>query len=609
MKVKTTRGRPATPRAADRGTDPSLLPIWLGDPVDPVGSVAGTTERDRFPERNAPRRQDRPAPTRVTFVLALALATESCGTGTQQPSDAEADRGCSTTPLCYGADTACSPLALAATSGLTLLAGGIVALPAYRTPPDVIWPINSFRGTVFRVDSIRREIEAAYHTGPNHGDGCYGGQFAGDHPGGDSPSRAAVDDGGDLYVANRACGGQASVTKIAYAEERCIDRNGNGTIETSHGRAELLTFDSHDAWDDECILWHTVLGEPDSQARPLLLARMTPPDAEPRDVLWVGLYRDMQMVEMDPATGELTGEVVETPGLTPYNAAVTPDGWIWIVAFSTGVVGRFHVSDPINTYEPIIVDLGLPAQRVTVDERGIPWAANNSFVWLGNTDRLDFARLSGLDGGNILADGAGHVWTADGTCHMRRISIDDPSDVLDFDPGVAPHEDDSFDCGMAVDHHHGLWVFAGGSNKAAVINLDDLSVEPVLDDCDSYLCMQHPYIRGDITGFTRTINRRDRGSWTGHFQQCATARSAELVVNADVPDSSAVTVKVRGAAEETGLGDQPWVDLEPEAGLMRYPLGTAGADPWIEVRVDLLATRLDQSPVLRRVELRDQAGD
>ncbi|MSP59695.1 MAG: hypothetical protein EXR72_05015, partial [Myxococcales bacterium] len=47
------------------------------------------------------------------------------------------------------------------------------------------------------------------------------------------PSRTSVDFNGDLWVANRAFGGQSSVTKICNDLPCCKDRNKNGKIDTS----------------------------------------------------------------------------------------------------------------------------------------------------------------------------------------------------------------------------------------------------------------------------------------------------------------------------------------------------------------------------------------
>src|SRR5262249_46854295 len=51
---------------------------------------------------------------------------------------------------------------------------------------------------------------------------------------GNSPSRTSVDFNGDVWVANRAPAGQASITKIANDPSECVDRNSNGKVDTSH---------------------------------------------------------------------------------------------------------------------------------------------------------------------------------------------------------------------------------------------------------------------------------------------------------------------------------------------------------------------------------------
>src|SRR5436190_1887749 len=49
-----------------------------------------------------------------------------------------------------------------------------------------------------------------------------------------SPTRrTSADFNGDLFISNRAFGGQSSVTKIANDPSACIDRNHNGRIDTS----------------------------------------------------------------------------------------------------------------------------------------------------------------------------------------------------------------------------------------------------------------------------------------------------------------------------------------------------------------------------------------
>src|SRR5690606_31400693 len=54
-----------------------------------------------------------------------------------------------------------------------------------------------------------------------------------------------------VAVVNRAGG---SVVKIAAVEDRCVDANGNGVIETSTGPGDVREWGQ-----DECVLWQTEL--------------------------------------------------------------------------------------------------------------------------------------------------------------------------------------------------------------------------------------------------------------------------------------------------------------------------------------------------------------
>jgi hypothetical protein len=66
------------------------------------------------------------------------------------------------------------------------------------------------------------------------------------------PSRTSVNLFGDAAVVNRGDGG--SVIKIAAEETRCVDKNGDGVIQTSRSAMEILPWG-----EDECVLWSVPL--------------------------------------------------------------------------------------------------------------------------------------------------------------------------------------------------------------------------------------------------------------------------------------------------------------------------------------------------------------
>ena len=78
-----------------------------------------------------------------------------------------------------------------------------------------IWVANSSEGTVSKIDTVTLEEVGRYKTHPSYGD----------------PSRTSVSLNGDVAVANR---------------------NGNGSIDTSTGKNDVLEWD-----DEECRAWFT----------------------------------------------------------------------------------------------------------------------------------------------------------------------------------------------------------------------------------------------------------------------------------------------------------------------------------------------------------------
>jgi hypothetical protein len=72
-------------------------------------------------------------------------------------------------------------------------------------------------------------------------------------PAGESPSRTAVSADGRFVVVNNRQTGRS--TMIAANVEDCVDKNGNGMIDTSQNKANLLALGA-----DECVRWSIVPG-------------------------------------------------------------------------------------------------------------------------------------------------------------------------------------------------------------------------------------------------------------------------------------------------------------------------------------------------------------
>jgi hypothetical protein len=127
-----------------------------------------------------------------------------------------------------------------------------------------IWIANSGEGTISKLatrDHYRKNPQTGeqelvktgqelgrYRTGPGNG----------------NPSRTTVDQEGNVWVGNR---NNNTITKVGLAEfGNCVDRNGNGIIDTSTGKDDIKSWSGYFGdgqgvanSQDECMLQHVAL--------------------------------------------------------------------------------------------------------------------------------------------------------------------------------------------------------------------------------------------------------------------------------------------------------------------------------------------------------------
>ena len=191
--------------------------------------------------------------------------------------------------------------------------------------------------------------------------------------GSNAPSRTSVDFNGDLFISNRAFGGQSSVTKIANDIASCVDRNRNGKIDTSkdtNGDGYIQIDCNGDGApdniagvkakacgngfpqeffgeDDECILWTSNTFAPNAIGRPLGLAQGAN-DANVSDA-WAGSYQNGNFVRIDGTTG-LDKDDAQLPNECsgPYGLAVDASGIGWTPDLGGGKLCYFDTKNSKN---------------------------------------------------------------------------------------------------------------------------------------------------------------------------------------------------------------------------------------------------------------------
>lgn len=355
-----------------------------------------------------------------------------------------------------------------------------------------IWIANSPAGTVSKIDTRTGVEVARYATGP--------AEQA-------EPSRTSVNLYGDVAVSNRGsmAGGIGGTTKIAARVEDCVDKNGNGMIETSNGPANVLPWGS-----DECVIWNLAIPSDVYQHGPRPTAwegKVQNGCAAPDPRLWMGWYdyaaNTGRFHRVDGSTGMIL-DTVDVPGWNgldygPYGGAVNKDGDFFVVGWQMGPLVRIDG-------ETLQVDrwaFPTPPQDqswsygMALDQYGNPWIASAgaaanfdvasqtwNFVHTGNqsmrgvmVDKEDRAWYA-VDASSTFGCGVGLVDVTTKTVLAPAITL----------PGC------SVPVGISIDVDGYVWVVDQGANAAFKVDPETYQVELVVSGLTA------PYTYSDMTG-------------------------------------------------------------------------------------------------------------
>lgn len=356
--------------------------------------------------------------------------------------------------------------------------------PGNPPPPDglsFIWVANTGESTLSKIDT-REEVEVArYLTCP---DGYC------------DPSRTSVNRYGDAVVTNRDAF-PSSLTKFAANPDDCVDRNSNGTIETSTGPTDVLAWGS-----DECMIWHSVL--PVSTGQDTHGARATAWDGQEDQYtgegghVWVGTCNwgmgNNVVYKVNGDTGEIDDHVVIPDLGCSYGGAVDGVGNLWIIDPWGSMGGA------ISLWQ-IEMDGMWPTQRtvscgygITVDSQNRVWSGGGTYPCASRYDPVadveDIANFpTGMFPRGIAAGvgkSAGYVWQVDDGMLFK---INEETLVTEASYPISGMDT----IGVAVDYEGYVWVVAQGSSQ--VFKFDP--------DTETYITMavgMGPYTYSDMTG-------------------------------------------------------------------------------------------------------------
>ncbi len=501
--------------------------------------------------------------------------------------------------------------------------GGLELPDGNQTQVTYLWAANSEEGTVSKVDSetgreIARYVSALRldFTMPDPLERCPNTN----DPRGNCPSRTAVDLRGDVWVANRNFLGQGSVTKIANRD--CIDRNGNGQIETSsdaNGNGEINIADSAEFLGerDECILFTTKIGG--FQAIPRALA--IDPFAPVRGVgsAWVGAYSEQRYYQVAADTGEVLRSV-NVPH-RPYGAVMDRFGVLWStdlgasnanIGTPRGLVSIVSQSDPAEVKGPFAIrssDRCAGSYGITLDGEDNVWlgsfSCSSAFRYTPSQDSWLTVPLPPNTGyaRGITADRDGWVYV--GVSNLVNNDATPVGKIVRF-----RHEDGSqmqtFDftrnaqgtIGVGMDFQGRVWGINQDTGTATRLdpNSGALNHFPIGDG---------PYTYSDFTGYTLQNFTAPQGNYRRVFNGCPTSEKSiweRIQWEADTPVGTTVSVRVKAANTLDELIVAPYIGPFTES-----PANLQASDvpdsKFLEVEVTLTTDTAGVTPTLWNLQV------
>lgn len=505
--------------------------------------------------------------------------------GADQDCDGQIDEGVLSpcggcTPGCVGGVWGEGPAPFEPSDGTDVTLDGWLTLAREERRAASVWLANSGDSTASKIDAGEAVEVARYFTG------------------GSEPSRVAVDWRDDAWVLNREFDGVSTLTKIAGAPERCVDRDDSGTIETSTGSAPLA--------GDECVLFTRPVGLVGGVGRALAIDGNIGPDGGAGGDPWVGLHDQQAIVHLDGATGEVL-ESVDTPGFSPYAAVFDPWGTLWMISRDGRLLSLDRFERPLR---PEIREVPLACfllYGLDADDSGnlvlTGFSCDQVTLYEPRVDRWTTVSTPASVRGAVVVDDDGPVaWVAhtDGRASrlsLRPLALLETLDLANAD--ATPRQT----IGVGADVLGHFWAVSsqGGAGGQGVATRVDRATGLVDAQVTVGLA---PHTQGDLTGFKRGGGFVPEGSARHVFEGCADGGTAWVRLHVAARLSGGrLTIEARRADAVDDLPSASFVTLgtlPDDAG--PYPLAFEPGGV-VEVRLTLTAAGRDGAPVVERVGL------
>ena len=511
-------------------------------------------------------------------------ATETCD-GVDNNCDGQADEGVQAP--CGGCAKVCQfgagptkdePFDPTGGSGTSVTPDGDVTLDTSTLTYHMIWVSNSGEGTVSKIQTSNGKEVARYNV-------C------------SDPSRTAVDSQGNGWI---ACRGDGKVVKIAFSEPDCIDKNGNGTIETSrdiNGNGTIQGNEMLAQGTDECVLF---TAQPDGSGG---LARALGIDAE--DNAWVGMWNTSRLWRINRNTGAIMQKI--DIGCNPYGMAIDKNGIIWV---SGRGCGRLVRVSPIGYVDLMPVPSAgcIQPYGISVDHKGRVWVANYNcggcvaYRFTPAANGSATGSWSAVGTGScprgVASDGKKYVYVANDSANQVAKIDADTLAVSYFQLGSG-----RFPIGMAVDFEGMVWAVNHSSSTATRFNPETMT--KIFETPTG----TKPYTYSDMTGFALKTVVAPLGTYTHTFEgwEAIPTQWVQITADIDTPADTHIEIRYRTANTKAGIELAAWSASKGPFPPASMPVNLTQDGTilgrFIQVEVKLVSESSSVTPVLKSMSV------
>jgi hypothetical protein len=511
-------------------------------------------------------------------------------------------------------------------TGVTMGPGGAIGLDLNgfkNAGAPYIWVANSGEGTESKIN-VNTNVEVGrYCTYP----GCNG-----------DPSRSTVSLQGDAVIANRAsyyginAPERASAVKIAGDKSRCVDRNGNGQIDTNEAAgpvpAQFFWPAGQKDSPDECVLWLTDLSRNAAGAIANTLPRAASfdstiaPDGSLSTYVYIGLFNTSEILRLDAKTGAIVKRI-PVPGNNPYGLVTDKDGNVWVRG---GNLTKIDVknNDTVSSY-PESSGCGY---GITADSRGYIYTASSACIARFNPAQpaMGWEQVN-VPGGacfmrGLALDSKFNLWAADtcmGIYHFDATANYRVAPGMVYKRLVSPRGtgNDKYYLGIGMDVNENAWVVSEGTGNLGVrggtgmvyhINPTDYTFVGVQTG-------QNPYTYSDMTGVQLRIAGTPFGIYRHTFKSdCAPLKTTwtEVTYDLDTPAGTTIEISSRGAGSQQALDSAlfgPATVIPPAQPGAIVPAIAEGVDnAFLQLQFKMTTNAQDKTPLVRNLSAKYICG-